>query len=208
MQKKSTKYADYVEHPFYGREPIYSGVEPKLGPKDAFVLMSRCWMRGQIKGTAAEADYSKQGKGASYLIKYYFDEEKVCRDCNRPFILFAKEQKHWIEELGININVSGDRCQPCRKLHRQGPVNNRRYAELKTIDEPTTSELLEMADICLREVEAGRFHKKQLQTVRSLLRRATKNQDSFEPTTRNSIEEFEQKLAKLTELAQTKSDNT
>ncbi|MEP0944594.1 MAG: zinc-ribbon domain containing protein [Rhizobiaceae bacterium] len=173
MQKNNNKYADYVEHPVYGREPIYSGIEPKLGPKDAFVLMNRCWMRGQIKGTAVEADYSKQGKGASYLIKYYFDEEKVCCDCNRPFILFAKEQKRWIEELGININVSGDRCQPCRKQHRQGRVNNLRYAELKAIDDPTTNELLDMADICLQEVEAGRFNRRQLQTAQALLRKAS-----------------------------------
>lgn len=80
-------YADYVEHPRYGRKPRITGLNPIDGRPGA-------WLRWgptdyNIPNTAIAADRSKQVGHAS--VTHYFDTKRRCRDCGRMFLFFAEE---------------------------------------------------------------------------------------------------------------------
>ncbi|PHP67791.1 hypothetical protein CSC94_08935 [Zhengella mangrovi] len=194
---ESRKYSTYVEHPYYGRYPILSNVRPILLAEEEFVIIRKCTSGKSIKGTAIPANMIRQKQSGSYLIKYFFDEERICCDCNRPFIFFAQEQKRWHEELGININAAGKRCFECRKIHRNTKKNNKRYAELVANEKPTAEQMLEMAEICMQEVEAGRFHRKQLQTAKALIRRVSRLGQNKASPDMKLIENMEQRLRNI-----------
>ena len=38
-------------------------------------------------------------------VTHYYDVTRTCRDCDRPFIFFAQEQKHWYEQLGLPLEA-------------------------------------------------------------------------------------------------------
>ncbi len=108
---------------------------------------------------------------ATVPVTQYFDVEKTCRDCARPFIFFAEEQQYWYEVLGFGLDSDCVRCVPCRK-RQQGISRLRvRYEELFHVPARTVAENLEFADCCLTLVEQGVFHKRQTERVRMLLNR-------------------------------------
>ena len=49
----------------------------------------------------------------------YVDIEKACRDCGRPFLFFAQEQKYWFEELGFYVDADCVKCVECRKTEQR-----------------------------------------------------------------------------------------
>lgn len=194
MSRKSDKYADFVEHPRYGRGPRITGLNPK--PHDQGVslhwntidheeivaqweaVMNEPYPYGtsrsdsgrprRIANTAIPADLARQA-AATVAVTHYFDLERRCRDCNRPFIFFAAEQKHWYEELGFGFESDCVRCVECRR-REQGIARDREtYETLFHVADKTIEESLEMAAACLSLIEAGEFTKKQAQRVRSLL---------------------------------------
>jgi hypothetical protein len=55
-----------------------------------------------MASTAVAADVSRQ-IFTTMPVTHYFDVKRVCRGCQRPFLFFADEQKHWYEELGFSI---------------------------------------------------------------------------------------------------------
>jgi hypothetical protein len=125
----------------------------------------------RVANTAVKADISRQ-RFTTFAVTHYFDSRRVCRDCERPFLFFADEQKHWYEELGFSIEADCDRCLACRK-EQQGIARQREsYERLFHVEHRTPAENLEMAECCLALVEASVFGRRQTERVRMLLRDA------------------------------------
>lgn len=165
---------DYVVHPRYGQRPRFTGLHPgepaTTRPGEPIVVLH--WHSPEpvrIANTAVEADVSRQ-VFTTFPVTHYFDVKRVCRDCRRPFIFFADEQKHWYEELGFSIEADCIRCVACRK-QQQGVARLReRYEQLFHVEHRTPPENLEMAECCLALIEASVFARRQTERVRMLLR--------------------------------------
>ena len=124
-------YADYVEHPRFGKAPRYTGFDPNPN----FPWVSLHWNTGYtsgkalrrlrhffefswiyssfkdrkpdlVPGTAICADLSRQAQATCHVTHYY-DIDHLCVDCGKRFIFFAEEQKHWYEELGFGLESQG-----------------------------------------------------------------------------------------------------
>lgn len=160
-------YASYVAHPRYGTRPTLTGLNPD--PLDSGVFLHWHSPAGcRISWTAVAADLSLQAP-ATIAITHYFDVKRVCRECERPFIFFAREQKHWYEELGFGLDSDCASCPPCRKAAQGTARLRQRYEELFHVANRSADENLEMADCCLGLVEKKVFHRRQLERVRALL---------------------------------------
>lgn len=191
---ETDKYAEFVDHPRYGRRPHYTGCNPD--PLDHSVellsntttfeeivaryesLIGKRWPHGDFSGysnrarrvpnTAIEADGSCQ-TSATIPVTHYFDLERECRDCSRPFLFFAQEQKHWYEELGFGLDSDCVRCVECRKDQQTIARLRREYETLFHIPNRTEDETLTMAEACVELVEREVFGVGKLETVRMLL---------------------------------------
>ena len=107
---------------------------------------------------------------ATVPVTHYFDVKRLCQACGKPFLFFAEEQRHWYEDLGFPLEADCVRCVQCRK-RQQGLARIReRYEELFHLAARTSDDQLEMAECCLSLVEAGTFHRRQLEHVRALLK--------------------------------------
>lgn len=122
----------------------------------------------RIPNTAVRANTARQ-LTATVAVTHYFDLDRICRDCQQPFIFFAYEQKYWYEELGLRLEADCIRCVPCRKRHRKIADARRRYEVLFHIPEKTAEQALEMADCCLQLISDGVFTQKQTERIRMLL---------------------------------------
>ena len=183
------QYAAYVEHPRYGRGPIYTGIDPDPNDPDVYLhpgigicsdaakafistLRSTLGLRQQsssaIPGTAIVADTSKQ-ISRPVSITHYYDRDCVCRKCGRPFIFFALEQKYWYEELRFPPEANCVCCTDCRMADRNIVRQRKRYENLCHTDNPTTAEMLEMANCCLTLIEEGLFSNRQTEHVRAII---------------------------------------
>ena len=194
MTMKAEKYATFVDHPRYGREPNITGLNPS--PKERGVNLhpriltpeeiAATWTAAfgdpypyaaskartdqprRIPNTAIPADPTQQ-VAATVPVTHYFDLECKCRACGRPYIFFAKEQKHWYEELGFSLNSDCVRCIECRK-QQQGIARDRDlYETLYHVPDRSIEQSLQMAESCLSLIESGVFSKKQSERVRMLL---------------------------------------
>jgi hypothetical protein len=194
MSNQDDKYSQYVDHPRYGRGPRLTGLNPDPLAVDVSLhwhstnsleIAQRCEMlTGQkwphdktldfgmdckrIPNTAIAADLTLQSR-ATVPVTHYFDVERVCRDCRRPFIFFGEEQRCWYEELGLPIESDCVRCMPCREHKRNISSNQQRYEELFHNRGRTADESLEMVACCLSLIEYSVFSRKQLHRVRSVL---------------------------------------
>ena len=113
MTDTASEYDSYVEHSRFGRVPRITGLNPTEDPEHGLLF----WIippESKIPNTAVPANTDRQ-KITSFPIPFYFDQKRTCRDCNRPFIWFAEEQKYWFEELGFNLNADCVRCVECRQ---------------------------------------------------------------------------------------------
>jgi Probable zinc-ribbon domain len=124
----------------------------------------------RIPNTAIPADLSRQ-MPATVPVTHYFDAKRQCADCGRPFIFFAAEQKYWYEDLGFPLESDCVRCVVCRKKQQGLELNRERYEELFHVQERTSEQDLEMAECALSLVEASIFGKRQLERVRSTLKK-------------------------------------
>ena len=183
MAHTTDEYASYVDHPRYGRCPRITGLNPRtwfgwntfFPPKDC-----------RIPNTAIRADLTRQAS-ATRPVTHYFDVKRKCRDCGRPFIFFAEEQKFWYEELAFGLDIDCVRCVPCRK-RQQGIANKRkRYEELFHVPDQTTQQDLEMAECCVSLIEASIFHRRQTQRVRQILNRIHPGSDEKTQSQYNAI---------------------
>lgn len=180
------KYSEYVDHPRFGRRPRFTGLNPDPldlgvrfntntflvhGIRDALEAAGLWFGRDRprrIANTAILADLSRQ-TAASVPVTHYFDLEVICRDCRRPFIFFAEEQRHWYEELGFGLVSDCVRCVPCRRRQQELAQQRKTYETLCAVTERTADQSLAMAAACLRLIEAGAFTRKQTARVRMLL---------------------------------------
>ncbi len=203
LTREPDKYADFVEHPRYGRRPRITGLN--LSPNDPGVhlhwnvikhheliaqyeaAMGEKWPYGEawsdadrahrIPNTAIVADLARQ-MPATVAVTHYFDLARTCHDCRRPFIFFAAEQKHWYEELGLGLESDCVRCVECRK-RQQGIARDREtYETLFHVPDRSSEQSLEMAEACLRLTESGVFASKQTERVRMLLNAVAADSDA------------------------------
>jgi hypothetical protein len=193
MARKSDKYAKFVDHPRYGQRPNITGLNPSPRDRNVHIWnaldpdeIGAVWKAAtgedypyasssirsdrprRIPNTAIPADLGRQVP-QTVPVTHYFDMECKCRDCGRPFIFFAREQKHWYEDLGFSLNSDCVRCVECRK-QQQGIAREReRFETLYHVPEKTVEQCLQMAEACLSLIESGAFSKKQSECVRMLL---------------------------------------
>lgn len=181
VRPSDDEFQSYVEHPRYGRGPRYTGLNPST--KEPFDAHWHSDRKRRVPDTAIEADGTKQSwviGAASYgyglSIRYYFDDRRVCRDCKRPFLFFAKEQKHWYEKLGIPLEVDCVRCCACRRKYRGANRAKKRYSELLGESKPSASELVELVTISLDLIAEGEFsaHQKMFDRIRMWLKQLSK----------------------------------
>jgi hypothetical protein len=165
-------YSQFVEHPRYGQRPHITGLNPDTDYGGDVLLHWHSPKACRIPDTAVRADLSRQTP-AAVPVTHYFDVKRQCRDCGRPFIFFAKEQQHWYEVLGFGLDSDCIRCAPCRKEQRGLAQSRERYEELFHIPGRTVDQDLEMAECCMALVEASIFHERQIQHIRTLLKRAS-----------------------------------
>ena len=168
MAKKTDPFAAYVSHPLYGRRPRVSNEPIHIDRHEQFCMVSRCGAGKIFKNTAIKADMELQ-KGSHYLVKYFFDEDKTCIHCKRPFIFFAAEQKYWFDQLHFNIATRGQVCGECRAFAGEQKLLKLRYDQLLDRSQLTNEQTLEMAQVCLSLVESGVFHPRSVQTVQKFL---------------------------------------
>jgi Probable zinc-ribbon domain len=162
-------YSKFVAHPRYGQQPKITGLNPD---NDYWAGVHLHWhspVDCRIPKTAIPADLSLQAP-ATIQVTHYFDVTRKCRDCGKPFIFFAEEQKFWYEILGFGLESNCVRCVPCRNKQQGISQAQQRYETLFHITERTFDQNLEMADYCLLLIEAGVFHARKLQSVRMLLK--------------------------------------
>jgi DNA-directed RNA polymerase subunit RPC12/RpoP len=136
---RADAYDDYAEHPRFGREPLWTGRTPLAEPGEVYLhWINRYLPRDPsrmgdqfrtvaastaeaadlaIPGTAVEADVARQSP-STVPVTHYFDVRRLCCDCGRPFLLFALEQKHWYEDLQLNLASDAVRCPECRYKQR------------------------------------------------------------------------------------------
>ena len=168
------EYSLYVTHPRYGRRPRITGLNPKPDLQGDVFLHWHSPRERLIPNTAIRANRSLQAP-ATIPVSHYFDVRRNCRDCGKPFIFFAEEQRFWYEELGFALESDCVRCVPCRKRQQGLGHARERYEELSHLADRTADQDLEMADCCLTLVEEAVFHRRQLQHARSLLKRAKRD---------------------------------
>lgn len=93
-------------------------------------IRARVWQSRRstiVPGTAILADVSRQVQGYGSR-PVYADLLKHCRDCDRPFLFYANEQRFWYETLRIDVEADCVRCAPCRKQFRRATACQLRYA--------------------------------------------------------------------------------
>lgn len=153
MAKCKTQAAnDMVSHPRYGTAPISSGV----------VLPEAEIRRGHwdyddeviYPESVLIADASKQNY-SMYPRKYYVDMLKTCRGCKRPFIFFAREQKHWFETLRFYVDADCVHCPECRRNNQTLRRRLRRYSDLQSHGSPSLKDLMDLVDDGLYLFERG-----------------------------------------------------
>jgi len=124
-------------------------------------------------------------------VTHYFDVKRQCRDCGKPFIFFAEEQKHWYEVLGFGLDSDCVRCVACRKQQQGIAQLREKYGELFHMSGRTIEQHIEMAECCLALIEASVFHKRQIQHVRQLLKLVS---SGFRHDAQERINELQKRL--------------
>ena len=165
---RTDKYANFVEHPRYGRSPNITGLNPHTDYGGDTFIHWHSPKECRIPNSAIPADTTRQ-VSRTVPVTHYYDVKRNCRDCRRFFIFFAAEQKYWYETLGFGLESDCVRCVECRK-NQQGIASQRaRYEELSHVAERTIDETIEMAECCLSLIEASVFGGKSTHRVRTLL---------------------------------------
>lgn len=195
-----SKYQEYVEHPRYGQGPRVTGLNPspsdpnvhlhwnttslaekycRFGGEVAFSI-EIAWYTpteprlARIPNTAIEAD-PKELVHVFHAVTHYFDLERVCADCEKPFIFFAEQQKCWYEVLKLRFEVDCIRCHSCRKKKRDRARLLKRYESLIHSEHKSEVELLELASCCVQLVEQGLATPRRLQFARMILKQININ---------------------------------
>lgn len=143
-KKKLSQSADLVPHPRYGNEPIPSDVK---GVSTEAILRSHWSYRSReiFPESVLMADTSKQHFNV-FPRECYVDIRKICRSCQRPFLFFAAEQKHWFEVLQFYVDADCVHCPECRVQRIAAKRACQRYSSLILLAKPTPDELQQLVD--------------------------------------------------------------
>ena len=189
-KRKQKRRDDYVAHPRYGSQPRVTGVDSSTSREHWKYCRGRV-----IPNTGVHAD-TKYQLDAIMPLFTYFDIECQCRDCSRPFIFFADEQKYWHETLSIPLEAHCIRCPDCRRWHHHLQASRQQYETLVNKSDRTADESFELLDSALTLIEAGIFQQKVLQKLRAELNslsEADRVDNRFQRLA-SEIERFEQLL--------------
>ena len=142
----------YVNHPRYGNQPIPS--EYSFSEEE---IEKGYWRYSNLRyfaTTAIPADTSKQNF-AVYPRSIYVDIEEQCEVCDRLFLFFALEQKHWFEDLQFYIDAHCTRCIDCRQQDQEIRSMQKRYQELVEKVKRTERETKQLKAIALELYQQG-----------------------------------------------------
>lgn len=103
-------------------------------------------------------------------VTHYFDARRVCRKCERPFLFFAEEQKHWYEDLRFPLESDCLDCPPCRKDEQRLRAIRQKYDALLEEAARTPTATLELVECGLALVESAVFSAKLVPKLRGLLK--------------------------------------
>jgi len=149
LKRKNIK--SFVTHPKYGNSPILSGY--KLSDEERKYLNLYFDKDSYFPNTVVVADVSKQN--CIYGLKLYVDTKVRCRDCNRPFIFFAKQQQYWFETLKFWIDSRCVRCYECRKKRKKTIEWQTLYNQLVLKEDKNDEELRALKKVALELYQIG-----------------------------------------------------
>ena len=185
------EFDHYVVNPRFGNRPRLTGLNPAPGQPDVY-LFWRPQEDVRIPNTAVVARRSDQ-RGNSYSqITHYFDERRTCRECSRPFLFFADEQKFWYEALKFPFDADCVLCSDCRRADHHLRHARARYEVLNAKNDRTLEEQLELLQALLTLIESREFARSQIPHVRQLLNEIPDPNQAF-----LRILECRERLAKL-----------
>lgn len=165
---QNEQFRNFVEHPIFGREPRFTGLNPQTDYGGDIFLHWHSPETCRIPNTAVAADFAEQ-LPATVPVTHYYDVIRTCRDCNQKFIFFADEQKFWYEDMKFRLESDCIRCVDCRKTKQRLALARQQYEELSHRDNRSVQETLTMAVCCLTLIEQSVFTVKQTSHVRQLL---------------------------------------
>lgn len=168
MKRRTDIYADFVDHPRYGRTPRYTGLNPVDGLFRRVYLGWHSRSDERISETAIAADPKRQ-PNATVPVTHYFDLKRKCRDCGRNFIFFAEEQRHWYETLHFYLGADCVRCIDCRVAERDTKRLRGRYEAMLNQSERSDREAFELAETAMILIDRGVFGHRCIERVRSFL---------------------------------------
>lgn len=215
MKKKSAPppVRRYAPHPRYGSGPSVTGLNPSPNapgtnlhwnatdpdeltaqieaafgtPSLHAGLFKNAPRKSRIPGTAIKADLTRQVP-ATVPVTHYFNVERICADCKEPFIFYAREQKHWYEELGFPLEAQAIRCARCRKAAQKIARTRKTYEDLLAKKSRSPNEHLKLLEALLHLIEKGIFSAKKIQAARALLKKISEpDQQGF----RDKIDKLE-----------------
>lgn len=163
------KLQQLVPHPRYGDKVIVSG-----STADADEIRQSFWRYPHetiFPQSAIKADVKLQHYGA-HRRGYYVDILKHCRSCSRPYLFFAKEQRHWYETLGFWIDADCVHCPECRKSDQQVRRRFQRYGAAINREKLPVKELVTLVSDAIFLWQAGLLRDEQkLYRLRKTMRR-------------------------------------
>lgn len=163
------EYAAFVEHPRFGKGPRFTGLDPVNTPDGTVFCHWHSAPGVRVPNTAVVAHIASQ-RPATVPVTHYFDARRICRQCQRPFLFFADEQKYWYEELKFPLEADCLECVPCRKDEQQLRVARQKYDALLAAPSRTDGDTLTLVKCAILLVESSVFSKKLLPKLRGLTR--------------------------------------
>jgi len=215
------KYDAYVEHPRYGKRPRFTALNPdpyapgvklhgnatnvhELQKRTRRILGKDFWFMREVEkmtpaelprisGTARKADPSKQNS-PTVPVTHYYDVERICRCCKRPFIFFAEEQQYWYETLQFPLEADCVRCPDCRSSERFLAQNRSSYEKLAIAAKRSWNDNLKMVGCAVTLVEHGVFGGRVIQRIKGLLKSV--------PEPERSKETYQSLVARIRQLGE------
>lgn len=131
-----------VPHPRFGDRSVPSGHDV---PRE---IIKRCYCYDRppvFPESAIPADVSRQ----HYTVRprlCYVDILKTCHKCERQFLFFAREQRHWYEELGFWVDADCVHCPECRRANHHLRRRFQRYSRLISAEAIGDEDLARLVD--------------------------------------------------------------
>jgi putative zinc ribbon protein len=169
MKSPAAEYADFVEHPRYGKGPRLTGLDVDFTPDGKVICHWHSPPGVRIPKTAIAAHVPSQAP-ATIPVTHYYDAKRVCRKCGKPFLFFAEEQKYWYETLRFPLEADCLECVPCRKDEQQLRAARQKYDALLAATTRSDADTLKLVDCAVLLVESSVFSGKVLPKLRGFLK--------------------------------------